>query len=98
MAEQQEQQRDFFTRLAEAGEDAIQRLGDAPGAHRFAQTVNTLRERVEEMQRKVRGIDVLEKRIEKLEHRLTALEKKTTTARRRTSSSASKPDRKAGES
>lgn len=94
MAEQQ-QQRDFFTRLAEAGEDAIQRLGDAPGAHRFASTLNTLRERVEEMQRKMRGIDVLEQRIEKLEQRLTALEKKTTTARR--TASASKPERRAGE-
>jgi|SoiMethySBSTD1v2_1073268.scaffolds.fasta_scaffold670083_2 polyhydroxyalkanoate synthesis regulator phasin len=98
MTEQKQEQRDFFTRLAEAGEDAIQRLGDAPGAHRFAQTVNTLRERVEEMQRKVRGIDALEKRVDKLEQRLWALEKKTTTTRRRTSSSASKPARKAGES
>jgi DNA repair exonuclease SbcCD ATPase subunit len=95
--QQQRDQRDFFTRLAEAGEDAIQRLGDAPGAGRFAQTLNGLRERVEEMQRKMRGIDVLEQRIEKLEQRLTALEKKTTTARRRTASSASKPARKAGE-
>jgi hypothetical protein len=98
MAEQKEQQRDFFTRLAEAGEDAIQRFGDVPGAHRFAQTLNLLRERMEEMQRKVRGIDVLEQRVEKIEQRLTALEKKTTTARRRTSSSASKPERKAAES
>ena len=98
MAEQQEQQRDFFTRLAEAGEDAIQRLGDAPGANRLAGTANMVRERLDEMQRKLRGIDVLEKRVDKLEQRLTALEKKTTTARRRTSSSASKPTRKAGES
>lgn len=98
MADQKQEQRDFFTRLAEAGEDAIQRFGDVPGAQRLASTVNGLRERMEEMQRKVRGIDVLEKRVEKIEQRLTALEKKTTTARRRTSSSASKPARKAGES
>ena len=97
MAEQKQEQRDLFTRLAEAGEDAVQRLGDVPGASRFASTLNLMRERVEEMQRKMRGIDVLEKRIEKLEQRLSALEKKTTTARRR-SSSASKPERKAGES
>jgi CHAD domain-containing protein len=98
MSEQQQQQRDFFTRLAEAGEDAIQRFGDVPGAKQLASTLNLLRERVEEMQKKMRGLDVLEQRMEKLEHRLTALEKKTTTARRRTASSANKPERKAGES
>ena len=76
MAEQQQrEQRDFFTRLAEAGEDAIQRLGDAPGAGRFAQTVNGLRERVEEMQRKVRGVDELESRVAKLEKDLAALKR-----------------------
>ena len=90
------QRRDLFTRLAEAGEDAIQRLGEAPGANRLAEAANTMRDRADELQRRLRGIDELEKRVAKLEQRLPALEKKP--APRRRASSATKPARKAGES
>ena len=92
----QPERRDLLTRLAEAGEDAIQRLGEAPGANRLMDTANTLRERADELQRRLRGIDALERRVEKLEQRLTALEKKP--APRRRVPSATKPARKAGES
>jgi DNA repair exonuclease SbcCD ATPase subunit len=95
MAERKQSQ-DLLSRLTQAGEDAIQRLGEAPGGHRLAEAANALRARVDELQKKVRGIDELEKRVEKLEQRLTALEKKP--APRRRASSASKPARKAGES
>ena len=94
MAEQKQSQ-DLLSRLAQAGEDAIQRLGEAPGGHRVAEAANALRVRVDELQRKVRGIDELEKRVAKLEQRLTALERKPVPRRR--ASSASKPVRKAGE-
>jgi polyhydroxyalkanoate synthesis regulator phasin len=67
--------RDLLTRLAEAGEEAIKRLGDAPGANRVTEVANTLRDRVDELQKKVRGIDELERRVEALEKRLAALEK-----------------------
>jgi DNA repair exonuclease SbcCD ATPase subunit len=92
---QQKQSQDLLSRLAQAGEDAIQRLGEAPGGHRVAEAANALRVRVDELQKKVRGIEELEKRVAKLEQRLTALEKKP--APRRRASSASKPARKAGE-
>jgi polyhydroxyalkanoate synthesis regulator phasin len=96
MAERKQSQ-DLLSRLASAGEDAIQRVAEAPGGQRLADAANALRARVDELQRKVRGIDELEKRVQKLEQRLTAVENKPA-PRRRTASSASKPARKAGES
>ena len=47
----EERGKDLFTRLAEAGEDAIQRISDMPGAAKLTDTVNTLRGRVDELQR-----------------------------------------------
>ena len=73
---QRGEQRDLLSRLADAGEEAIKRLGDAPGANRVAEVVTTLRDRVDELQKKVRGLDELERRVDKLEKRLAALEKK----------------------
>ena len=69
--------KDLLSRLADAGEDAIQRLADMPGASRFAESANALRARVDELQKRVRGIDELEKRVVKLEKQVAALSKPT---------------------
>jgi polyhydroxyalkanoate synthesis regulator phasin len=74
--------RDLLSRLADAGEEAIKRLGDAPGANRVAEVVTTLRDRVDELQKKVRGLDELEQRVDALEKRLAAVEKKPAPRRR----------------
>ena len=71
--------KDILTRLADAGEDAIARLSDAPGADRMLGAVNTLRDRTDEMQRRLRGVDELEKRVAELERRLDALAPKSAT-------------------
>ena len=68
-------QKDLLTRLADAGEDAINRLSDLPGGSRFADAAHTLRIRVDELQKKVRGIDDLERRLAALEARVDALSK-----------------------
>ncbi len=73
-------------RLADAGEDAIQKMGDMPGVQRFLTTLNTLPDRLEEMQRKLRGVEELERRLERLEKRVDDLAKP-----KRASSSSSKP-------
>ncbi len=62
-------QKDLLSRLADAGEAAIQKLGDAPGADRLLEAANTMKDRMDELQKRVRGL-------EDLEHRLTALERK----------------------
>jgi uncharacterized small protein (DUF1192 family) len=64
-----EKRNDLLGKLAELSEEAMQRLQDAPGGDRLVGTLNTMRERLDDLQRRMRGVDELEKR-------LTALEKK----------------------
>jgi polyhydroxyalkanoate synthesis regulator phasin len=70
------QDKDLVSRLADAGEEALQRLADLPGGQRAVGAFNDLRERVDELGKKVRGIDALEARITKLEREIAALKKK----------------------
>jgi hypothetical protein len=84
----------IVTRLTDAGEDALQRIVDLPGGHRALGAFNDLRTRVDELGKKVRGIDALERRIAKLEKQVAELKapRKTTSRRtttRRTSTRAS---------
>jgi hypothetical protein len=76
-----QQQKDLLSRLADAGEDAIQRLSKAPGGKNVLDAMNTTRDRLDELQKRVRGLDTLEKRVAKLEKRLDALSKPKPAAR-----------------
>jgi len=73
-----------MTRLADAGEEALQRLTELPGGQRAVMAMNDLRSRVDDLAKKVRGIDALEARIAKLEKELAALKKANAPARRST--------------
>lgn len=85
MAERAEgESKDLLTRLTGAGEDAIQRLADAPGGRIVIDAFNSLRERVDELQSRLRRVDVLEKRVDALEQKLAEQTGKPA-ARRRTS-------------
>ena len=84
--------KDLLTMLADRGEEAIQRLSDAPGADRLLGAAQALRDRMDEMQKRIRGIDALEKRVAELEQKVEALSapstpKRTTSKPRKTSSS-----------
>jgi hypothetical protein len=68
--------KDYLSRLADAGEDALQRLTELPGGQRALGAFNELRTKVDELGKKVRGIDALEARISKLERELAGLKKK----------------------
>jgi hypothetical protein len=83
-------QRNIVERLADAGEEALQRIGNAPGADRVMGTLNSLRERVDELQKSVREIQRLEKRLGAIERRLDKLEGKGRGARSRKTSPARK--------
>jgi hypothetical protein len=89
-------QRNIVSKLADVGEEAIQRFGSAPGADRVLGPLNSLRDRVDDMQKRLRGLDALEKRMKTLEHRVDKLEGKAPSAspasstRSRSSSSGSK--------
>lgn len=67
--------RDVIARLADRGEQTIARLADLPGGTKALNAVNDLRTRVDELGKKVRGIDVLEKRVAKLEKELAELKR-----------------------
>ena len=70
-------QKNIVTRLADVGEDAIQRLGGAPGGDRLVGGVNTLRNRMDEMQKRMRGLDDIQERLGSIEQRLDRLESTT---------------------
>ena len=79
-------QKNIVERLTGAGEEAIQRIGNAPGADKVLGALGTLRDRVDEWQKSVRTIDKLEKRLGAIEKRLEKLEGKGTASSRKTSS------------
>lgn len=66
---------DVITRLAGKGEEAIKRLTDLPGGQRALDAFNDLKLRVDDLSRRVRGVDELEKRVTKLEKELAALKR-----------------------
>jgi len=78
------QDKDVITRLADAGEEALQKLGDLPGGKSLLRAVGDIRTRLDDTSTKLRKLDPLERRVTSIEKRLNALEgpKKATTTRK----------------
>lgn len=70
------QPKDILSRVADLGEEALHKLADAPGGSKVLEMMNQSKTRLDEMQRRLRGLDALEKRVEKLEKKLDTLSKK----------------------
>lgn len=85
----QAKERDVLGRLADRGEEALGKLADLPGGARALRAFNDLKTRVDEMGKKVRGIDALEARIVKLEAEVSGL-KRASKAAAKPKASASK--------
>jgi hypothetical protein len=83
--------KDVLSRLADRGEEALNKLGDLPGGTKALKALNELRERVDDLGKKVRGIDRLEARIGTLEKELAALKRRAKPAARRAKAAARKP-------
>lgn len=66
---------DLFGRLQDLSEDAIQRLSEVPGADRVAGALNATKDRVDELQKRVRGLEQLEQRLSTLERKVDKLAK-----------------------
>ena len=79
------QRTDLLSKLTDAGEEAINRLHVAPGADRLLAVATNMRDRVDELSKKVRGIDAMEKRLKNLERQVEKLSggAKTTASRSR---------------
>jgi hypothetical protein len=82
---------DVIGRLAGKGEQAVQRLADLPGGARALRAFNDLKTRVDDLSRRMRGIDALEQRVAKLEKDVAALKRAQKPA-----SAQKAPARKAG--
>jgi polyhydroxyalkanoate synthesis regulator phasin len=77
------QQKDIFAQVRDLGSEAFNRLSEIPGGSRLAEMANETKARLDEMQKKLRGLDALERRVAKLEQQLAALNaSKATTARK----------------
>ena len=68
-------EKDLLARLADAGEEALHKLTELPGGQRALNAMNELRDRVDDLARKVRGVDALEERVTKLEKEVASLKK-----------------------
>ena len=90
MAQRRGESKDLLNRLADAGEVAIQRLGDVPGGKKVMDAVSGLRDRVDELQKRVRALGDIEKRVKALETKVGALEKPKPTRRPAARKSAAK--------
>jgi hypothetical protein len=75
VVDQKQETKDLMARLADLSEGAIQRLSEAPGADRALQALKGLADRVDELQRRTRGFEELEKRLTALEKRVEGMAK-----------------------
>src|ERR687896_350189 len=100
---QRKSQKDLLTRLSDAGEEALSRVAGSPTTARLLDSMGGMRERLDDVQKKVRGLDALEKRVAKLEKRVEELSKakpaspprtRSATTKRTTASSRATPRKK----
>lgn len=78
-------QKDLLARLADAGEEALSRLASSPGMERVTGAMTNLKEQVDALASKVRGMEALERRIDELERRVDRLSKSAGSSSRKTS-------------
>ena len=69
------QQKDILSRVQDLGAEALQRLTEVPGGSKLVDMANETRARLDEVQKKLRGLDELEKRVAKLEKQVAATAK-----------------------
>jgi predicted phage gp36 major capsid-like protein len=79
------QQKDILSRVQDLGAEALQRLTEVPGGSKLVEMANETRSRLDEVQKKLRGLEQLEKRVAKLERELAKKPaSRSTAARKRT--------------
>lgn len=87
-------QKDLLARLADAGEEALSRFASSPRMDRVTGVMSSMKDQVDALASKVRGMDALEKRVTELERKVERISKsssssgsrKTATARKTSSS------------
>jgi phage shock protein A len=84
--------RNPLTQLATLGEDVLEKASQNPAAARLVQSATQARDRLDDLTKRVRGLESMENRIVELEERVKKLEnnKKPAAARKAAASSSSK--------
>ncbi|HET7856091.1 MAG TPA: hypothetical protein VFL41_06500 [Gaiellaceae bacterium] len=78
---QAERKQDLLGKLADRGEQVVGRITDFPGAKGLLEQATSMTKRIDELQRRIRSLDPLEKRVAAIERRLDQLEGKKKPAR-----------------
>lgn len=68
-----ERKQDLLGQLADLSETAIQKLSEAPGADRVFQALKGLGDRVDELSRRTKGYEELERRLTALEAKVSGM-------------------------
>ena len=88
------EKQDILSKLADKGEGALSRFASSHTTALVVGSVTGLRERMDDVQKKLRGLDELEKRVAKLEKQLAELQKPKAKPKTTGTRSASSPARK----
>jgi len=54
---------EIVSKLADRGEEALQKIASTPAAQKLLDALTGLRDRMDELQRRVSGVEALEKRV-----------------------------------
>jgi uncharacterized protein involved in exopolysaccharide biosynthesis len=85
---------DLLSKLADRGEDVVGKLTEMPAAQRLLDAGLQLKDRVDELQKKVRGLDALERRVAALEKKVDELGRASRTAPKRAPAKPKAPAKK----
>ncbi len=83
-------QKDLIARLADAGEEALSRLASSPGMDRVTGVMTNMRDQVDALAGRVRGLEDLEKRLAALERKVDRLSTPSAGTSRKTSATSRK--------
>jgi len=83
-------QKDLIARLADAGEEALSRLASSPGMDRVTGVMTNMRDQVDALAGRVRGLEDLERRLAALERKVDRLSKTSAGTARKTSTTSRK--------
>jgi len=76
--------RNPLNQLASVGEDLLEKASQNPRTAKIVQSANDARNRIDDLSKRVRGLEAMEKRIAELESRVQKLEtKKSASATRK---------------
>jgi BMFP domain-containing protein YqiC len=102
MARSRTSQKDILSRVQDLGAEALSRLSEIPGGQKLMEMANETRTLLDDLSKRVRGLEQLEQRVAKLEKQLASTAKpaarktattarKATTTARKSTTTARKP-------